>query len=371
MTLISEIEDFLRENGAIKVGFTTLKTLEGGPPSTDLKYLLPEAKSAVTFALPLNKDYIRDYLSKKNWKNHFKDNVHTNRKAQDLADEVGAILKNKGFKSKSPPRAGAHISSVQMGKDRTTEAQYREEIPDWRIKLYPVLSHKYLAVRSGVASFGYSGTVGIKNVGAAIILGTAVTSASFEPTDPIPQEDNFCDNCKICQASCVSGLVKRREECTIKMGGIDFTYRTPLSLLRCQLVCGGFSGLHKSGKWSTWSPGRYQIPDADKEMKLRFLINAYTNYLKWPKITSPEYTTRLRVRLTCAMCQLVCFGNRKETSQNYRALINSGCVIQKENGELVILPPDEAKEVFENMNPEHRKLYYYQGKKKLRVKTTL
>jgi len=64
-TLNKEIEDFLFKKGAVKVGFATLETLAGGPPSTDITYILPEAKSAINFALPFDKQKIRDFLAKK------------------------------------------------------------------------------------------------------------------------------------------------------------------------------------------------------------------------------------------------------------------------------------------------------------------
>ena len=49
-------------------------------------------------------------------------------------------------------------------------------------------------------------------------------------------------------------------------------------------------------------------------------------------------------------------------------LINSGCVIQKENGELMVLPHDEAEEMFQNFNLKHRKLYQFRRKKELKAK---
>jgi hypothetical protein len=36
--------------GAVAVGVATVETLEGGPPSTDLSYVLPNARSAIMFA---------------------------------------------------------------------------------------------------------------------------------------------------------------------------------------------------------------------------------------------------------------------------------------------------------------------------------
>ncbi len=40
--------------GAIKSGIATLETLAGGPPSIDLNYVLPGAKSAIVFSLAMD-----------------------------------------------------------------------------------------------------------------------------------------------------------------------------------------------------------------------------------------------------------------------------------------------------------------------------
>ncbi|MHA1479486.1 MAG: hypothetical protein ACTSPU_14930 [Promethearchaeota archaeon] len=64
MTLKYEIEHFLLEQGAVSVGFATKKALEGGPPTTDMTYVLPEAETVICFAVPLDKSKIRAYLGK-------------------------------------------------------------------------------------------------------------------------------------------------------------------------------------------------------------------------------------------------------------------------------------------------------------------
>ncbi len=52
--LTLKVKEFPINYGASIVGITTLVTLAGGPPSTDLTYVLEEARSAVTFAVPLD-----------------------------------------------------------------------------------------------------------------------------------------------------------------------------------------------------------------------------------------------------------------------------------------------------------------------------
>ena len=55
--------ELLMTQGVPLVGVSTKQTLAGGPPSTDLEYVLPGAKSAITFAVPLDQNKIELYLS--------------------------------------------------------------------------------------------------------------------------------------------------------------------------------------------------------------------------------------------------------------------------------------------------------------------
>ena len=50
--------------GAFKVGIATTKTLLGAPPSADLTYVLPEAKSAVCIALAFDQNLIDPFFRK-------------------------------------------------------------------------------------------------------------------------------------------------------------------------------------------------------------------------------------------------------------------------------------------------------------------
>ncbi len=47
--LENEIRQFLTDRGAIRVGFATLETMAGGPPSSDLTYVLPPEEAAREF----------------------------------------------------------------------------------------------------------------------------------------------------------------------------------------------------------------------------------------------------------------------------------------------------------------------------------
>ncbi len=346
MSLNHEIEEFLQERGAIKVGFATRETLAGGPPSADLTYILPEARSAVSFALPLDRDKIRDFLSKQDHTAHERDNFDTNVRSSRLAKALALWLEEKGFASK-------RVISNTI---------YRTEVEGWQLSMPPDLSHRYVAARSGVGAFGWSGNIGIKGYGAAILLGTTVTEAELEPTEPEAPEDSFCDKCKSCVAVCASGMFSPDEEMSVTLGGETFRFAARTSYLGCQFVCGGFTGLSRDGKWSTWSPGRFSVPEDHDEM-MKVFLEAVGKYSKWPERTDGEggyvnpALAEESLRLTCANCQLVCWGDHKQTRDNYRLLKRSGCVIQRENGDMEVLSAREAAKTFAALPPEHRELY--------------
>ncbi len=357
--LEQNIKDMLFEGGAKKVGFATKETMAGGPTGADITYLLPEAQSAISFYLPFDKEMILKYLGKEDPSIrgiHEEENLEIHYIIWRAAQRVKHWLIEQGYKA---------ISVIPNN-------HYRTDIPGWQITLPPELSLRYLAVRTGVASFGWSGNVGTKEHGTAIILGGIITDAKLEPTDPLPDSESFCDECKICTKVCAYQMFSPTEETTVTMGGNAFSYSKRMNKMRCFLTCGGSNGLHPSGKFSTWSPGRYDYPENDKEVA-RLLSLAMSSQRKRPPIKDcssgyqpASYGGKSNIQLTCANCQLVCAGNPKETAQRYKILVNSGCVIQREEGNLEVFPPDKATEEFERMPIKHQRLYHKDYKNKMK-----
>lgn len=343
VSLNNLVEEFLMERGAIKVGVVTLETLAGGPPSTDLEYCLEGARSAVSFALPLDRDHIRAFLAKEDRFAHEKDNIDTNVRATSVSWELAEKLQEDGYNSKGT----------------MANLKYRTEVEGWQLTLPPDISHRYMAVRSGVGSFGWSGNVGVKGHGTAIILGTTITAAELEPVEPIPEDESFCDKCKLCVSACAVEMFEKKEEMSVTIGGISFSHSARKDYLRCDFCCGGFTGLARSGKWSTWSPGRLPVPD-EYDLLFKEFVRGVELYRERPSMPGgfPHPALKdYKQHLTCGNCQIVCWGNKEETRENVKLLHSSGCVLQKKDGELYALPPEEAKAAFESMNPERRKLY--------------
>jgi len=347
--LTSKVKEFPVNYGASIVGVTTLDTLAGGPPSTDLTYVLDGARSAVTFAVPLDEDKTRDYLGKVDRESHQRDYTRASVIADGIAAQLASFIRQFGHD------AVAVMQNLVFRNDKPGDLDHRT----------PDISHKYLAVRSGVGWFGFSGNVLTPDHGPNVILVSVVTAAELIPTDPLPPEDNYCDDCQACNASCPSGFFRygKRDKVTVTMGGVDFTYTKFRSYGRCSYVCSGHTGLHPSGNWSTWSPARYPIPKDDEDLppirKEAFAAWSERPELPGGGMQSPiTYSkTQRDVTLTCGNCMHVCHPDPEERKRRLKLLQQGGVIIQHEDGSLQAISPEEAKKHIAAMEPDRRALY--------------
>jgi len=337
--------DFVLGGGAFKVGIATTETLAGGPPSADLTRVLSDARSAVVFALPFDQAVLESFLKKEDMAGLNIANRRINTMASGIALELSEYLNMKG------------LVSVPV----STNAVYRKDVPGGVYAEIPYLSHRYLAVRSGIGHFGLSGNVITAEHGAAVLLGSVVTRGELIPTDPLPAEDNYCDECRLCQSSCISGLMSRTEKATVTLGGMEFSYSKRLAYNRCDYICGGFAGLHPSGKWSTWSPARFPVPEKDEEF-LPAILEAAGPYKKRPFIDFGAnlyhpLTPGNRLEFTCGHCQFLCHPDKSIRNERYKMITNNGVVIQDADGTARAVSPEEAAAYLDTLDPETRALF--------------
>lgn len=209
--------------GAFKVGIATTETLAGGPLSADLTYVMPEAKSAVCFALAFEQNLIDPYFKKKDHSSLETNKVRTTTLANGIALEMAGFLQQYGYKA--VPQLANFV--------------YRQDSENWLLDMHPPISHRYLAVRSGIGYLGYSGNIITKEYGSAIVLASVVTDAELVPTDPLPEEENYCDECKLCLSVCSSGYVDPVEKVTVTLGGKEFSLGREEVIVAASLSAGG------------------------------------------------------------------------------------------------------------------------------------
>jgi epoxyqueuosine reductase len=328
--------------GASSVGIANKETLKGGPKSTDLESVLDNAKSALVFAVPLDQDLIEPYLCKKDFELN-NNKIKTTTFAGGIALEIAGFLDQLGYES------------VPVNPNFF----YRKDTPNGIKDMKPVVSHRYLAARSGVGFFGHSGHILTKEHGPAIVLASVVTTAELEPTEPFSESENYCDNCNICSASCIPKFIPKKGKTKVEIGGMEFEYSEKGDKSRCTFVCAGMSGLHSSKKWSTWSSARFEIPQNDEDFG-PMIFKTLPAYIQRPKGKAVFFMPHLPghiMEYSCSNCQFICHPNKELRKKRYEMLINSGVIVEDENGNRRAVTPEEAENLVENMPKDRKKLY--------------
>lgn len=338
------ILEYLKIEGAVHAGIATAKTLEGGPPSTDLTYVMPSAKAAIVFALPLRMEAIPGYLAKKDRLTFETDYIRKSSLGNGIAVKLANFLKAKGA-----PSVPLAVNEV-----------YRAGTPEEKKGMYPDISLRYLAAASGVGFLGFSGNLLTQDYGPAIILGGLLTEAELTPTNPLSKKDNYCDyyKCLQCCGSCPSKTLHGQKLVTVTMGGHEHSYGEKQGNLPCAFVCGGFSGLDRSGKWSTWSPGRFSLPLTDQEV-VRVAKDQLEAFNKRPEQPGGRYHTftNRKIYYVCSNCQFVCTPDKEERKRRSKLVRDSGVIVQNEDGTLEAVTHEEARRRLDAMPPERRAMY--------------
>ena len=327
--------------GASKSGIAVNETVKG-PYTSDLEYVLPGARSAIVFCVPFNQELIDPFLSKKSFELS-ENKIRTTTFAAGIAFEISTVLTSLGYRTYPVAPNFA----------------FRSETPNGIFDRIPPISLKFLARASGIGHIAQSGLLINKEHGAAFSLGAVVTDAELEPTGPLPEDESYCDRCGICGKVCVAdhinkGIVEMKlGEETIRGGNC----RLPA---RCAYPCGGLTGLHKSGEWSTWSPGRFPLPEEDEDYRTisRKYVQRYLQRKRNGAICyNPLLAYPFEMQYTCCNCQFVCHPDINVRKRRYDLLRNSGVVIEEADGTKRAVTPREAEEFLSKMSPERRTLF--------------
>ena len=172
------------EAGADDAGLVEIERLEIADQKTDIFWLLPKAKTLISFVVRMNRENIRTPLrSIANLEFH-----HTTDETNEVARKIVAVLERIGVRALNGGAVG-----FPMEADR------------WGSKMW-IISHKPVAVAAGLGRMGIHRNVIHPKFGNFILLGTVVTDAEVsEYSQPI--DYNPCLECKLCVAACPTGAI--------------------------------------------------------------------------------------------------------------------------------------------------------------------
>jgi ferredoxin len=206
--------------------------------------------------------------------------------------------------------------------------------------MVPDFSHRYGAVAAGLGRLGWSGNLMTRRYGSAVLLGTVLTSAKLE-SDPLV-EQNPCDRCKMCVASCPVEMIHKKESVEVSVAGISEEIARKRTNNCCWIGCDGYHGLSADRKWTNWSPYRVNGPLPQEDTDVDELctlfrkadpdaspegLNIYTDYRQ--SFFDPHYL----FFSVCGNCANICWSNREDRMANRKLLADSGIVVLRTNGE--------------------------------------
>lgn len=331
-SLKTSIKELAVRLGAELVGITSADRLGSSPPSADPHYLLPSANSVISFAVSLDREIASDFISKKDWRSHCENRKEIGSKLYLIGDALAELLESKGYEA----------VNVDLNNNYRPEATATDVTE--MTEFHPDFSHRYAAIAAGVGRLGWSGNVVTHKFGALVELGSVLTSAELRADSPILDDDNPCDNCRICSQICPVEMISAKESSQVTVAGLTEIIAKKRPNTCCWIGCTGYEGLSTSSTWSNWSPFRLAQPlpenkkgiddlcislqKADPQMQEE--TSSFSDYRQ--AILDPGWF----YYTVCGFCRSVCMPNRKDRIANRKCITQSGTVAMKLDGSHVI-----------------------------------
>jgi epoxyqueuosine reductase len=314
--------------GADLVGVTTRDLLAEGPPSADPRYLLPSANSVISFAISLDRDLVKSFISKEKWRPHCDNRKTIAQTLYTIGDTLTEQLRSEGYKAVNVDLN----NNYRPEQDAANVTEMTEFHPDF--------SHRYAALAAGIGRLGWSGNLLTKDYGALVELGSVLTSATLTPDATIPDKEHPCDRCRMCSLVCPVEMIQPKASTQVTIAGVTETISRKRPNTCCWIGCSGYEGLASAGTWSNWSPYRLGSPLPEEKQELDSLCislqkadpqmqavdNSFNDYRQ--AVFDPDWF----YYTVCGFCRSVCSPSREERLANRKLIVNSGTAALKLDG---------------------------------------
>ncbi len=324
--LKERLKQSARQDGAVAVGIASRERLLSSPSSAHPDYLLPDAQSAISFAVAIDQNVLRQSFRKEVWLLHGRELKRATQLAYTMGDHIAGLLRDRGFQA------------IQVDINNTFRPQQGVSDPLLMTEFLPDFSHRYGAVAAGLGRLGWSGNLLIPRYGATVLLGTVLTTARLEP-DPLVA-DNPCDRCKVCTAVCPVGMMSPRDSVEVSVAGITETIARKQPASRCWVSCGDYHGLEPGGKWTNWSPYRVTTPLPSEKDDIDALLIALRNtdptehqaVNPFSEYRTAAFNPDWPFVAACGNCANVCWDRREDRIENRRLITSSGRAVLTPDG---------------------------------------
>lgn len=355
--------------GVTVVGIAGPERLKSGPPSIDLNYSLPGARSFISLVLPMDIGAIDEFLSKASPAPHNLDQYRKYQKLLRIGHKLADAVRKLGHEARALPLS----------------ADYRRDLYVFNPR--PAFSFRLGAIAAGTAAFGWSGNVMTREYGAAVYLGGVATTAVLQSDPLIPGDwflENFCRQCRRCVRACPVRMFDGKMPDYLLFDNALRQYGKRHNIDLCHTSCFGLHSLSRDKTFTNW--GLHWIddwvekePPADKKYVLRrdmfkrglttgdseprFDVLRRLCFSLWPEhifedipdldrfpadeqernAVLAELIRRIGVKglehypisVMCGHCAIICGPDLEETARRYRLLTQSGLVVPGPEGRMV------------------------------------
>ena len=215
MSKINNIETYLKDLGASKVGFSDV---------SGLTKEFSDLPNGISIVLKLPKNII-ELVKNEEYEKYWKSFHEQTDKLIDISFKCEDYIKNLGY----------NAFALTLDRNKSDMG-----------KFLSILPYKTIATKSGIGWIGRSALFVTQEYGSAVVLGAVLTDMPLEFGEPIT--DSECDDCTYCQDACPVNAInpqkwnyklEREDIIDIESCGeyIINQYKTGLGCTKCMSEC--------------------------------------------------------------------------------------------------------------------------------------
>lgn len=263
--------------GAHLVGVAPIDRMEGAPPKLHPKRLLPEAKSLISMAYRLNRGIQQLHLRGVSPMPFSRfAGLEPRNRLDDMGLDLANFLEDMEYLSLPVPSNLYYSQEKGIGE----------------------ISHKHIAMASGIGRLGRGGFLVTPKYGGAVQLISVLTTAPLLP-DPMIELDPCLGCHQPCVSICPVKAIPPDRDRVVVMEGKEYRYGW-LSYLRCQWGCGGMVMGDRFYALSDLPMPTLEEEDDAERVRLEFLLASEQRF-PWDRAYRGAFTY-----IACSKCYVIC-----------------------------------------------------------------
>ena len=232
-SLTKRVKEIARASGAALVGIAPIERFDPMPPFNDRppeyehpKFFLPDAKSVISFAMPILNpvvdaparmaDIDTEFVApdtKWQWLdlvyNQVGHKIHDER-LEHIGQAIGQALLVEGYDAMIFPTTGVHPKIEGQNTHQMWQTKGKYSKFGWT---HGPFSHRHAATRAGLGEFGYNNIVLTREFGARVRFNSVITNIELDPDPLISEPICLREKCGyLCIKACFMNAITLRDD---------------------------------------------------------------------------------------------------------------------------------------------------------------